>query len=63
MEIVLLVLGTWLLAALAIALLIGRFIRVADRRDRATTITASGMPVPTRETAHQVGAAEAQETA
>jgi hypothetical protein len=52
MEIVLIVLGVWLLASVAVALLVGRFLRVADRGERATTITASGMPVPTRETAH-----------
>jgi hypothetical protein len=63
MEIVLVVLGLWLLAALGIALLIGRFIRVADRRERGTTVTASGMPRSTRETVREVGAAEAQETA
>jgi hypothetical protein len=62
MEIVLVVLGAWLLAALGIALLIGRFIRVADRRERGTIVTAAGMPGSTRGT-REVGAAEAQETA
>ena len=63
MEIVLLVLGGWLLASLGIALLIGQFIRVADRREHATTITAFGLPRSTRETSRDVAAAEAQETA
>jgi hypothetical protein len=63
MEIVLIVLGAWLLASLAVALLIGRFLRVADRRERATTVTSSGMPLTTPETAHGSGAAEVHETA
>jgi hypothetical protein len=60
MEILALALGVWLLAAVAVALLIGRFLRVADRRERATTITAAGMPRSTRATARK---SEAQETA
>ena len=63
MEIVLVVIGAWLLASLAVALLVGRFLRVADRRERATTITASGVPRSTRETAREAGPAEGQETA
>jgi hypothetical protein len=63
MEIVIAVLGVWLIASLGIALLIGRFLRVADRRERATTVTAAGMPRPTRETARETGAAEVHETA
>jgi len=63
MEIVLVVLAVWLLVAVGIALLIGRFLRVADRRERATTVTASGLPRPTRETAGGTGAAEVHETA
>ncbi len=63
MEIVGLVLGVWLLAALGIALVIGRFIRVADRRERGTIITASGMPGPTGATAPETTGTEAQETA
>ena len=63
MEMVLIVLGVWLLASLAVALLIGRFLRVADRREGATIITASGLPGSTRETARDAGATGAQETA
>jgi uncharacterized membrane protein YecN with MAPEG domain len=63
MEFLALVLGVWLLAALGVALLIGRFIHVADRREHATIVTASGMPRSPRETAGEVGAAGAQETA
>jgi hypothetical protein len=62
MEIVLIVLGVWLLASLAVALLVGRFLRVADRGERAMTITASGMPVPTRKAARG-SAADVHETA
>ena len=61
MELVLILLGVWLLASLAVALLAGRFLRVADRRERATTITPSGIPTSTRETAR--GAGEVHETA
>ena len=58
---VLIVLGGWLLASLAVALLVGRFLRVADRRERATTVTESGRPRSPRETAR--GAGEVHETA
>ena len=63
MEIVLVVLAVWLVASLAAALLIGRFLRVADRRERATTITASGMPRSIRDTAVGSAASKAHETA
>ena len=63
MEILALVLGVWLLASLAVALLIGRFLRVADRRERATLLTASGMPGSARDRAREPETAEAQETA
>ncbi len=63
MEIVLIVLAVWLVASFALALLVGRILRVADRRERATTVTASGMPRPTRETLAGSGAAEVHETA
>ena len=58
MEILAVVLGVWVLAAVAAALLIGRFLRVADRRERATTITAAGMPQSTRATARKPKARE-----
>ncbi len=63
MEIVLAVLAVWLVVSIAVALLVGRFLRVADRGERATTVTASGMPRSTRETAAGSGAAEVHETA
>jgi hypothetical protein len=63
MEIALVVVGAWVLLSLSAALLIGRFLRVADRRERATTITASGMPKPARETARAADAAEVHESA
>jgi len=63
MEIVLVVLAVWLVASVAVALLVGRFLRVADRRERATTLTADGSPRSTRETAQASGAAEVHETA
>jgi hypothetical protein len=63
MDIVLVVLAVWLGASLAAALLVGRFLRVADRRERATRVTADGMPLPTRETATATGASEVHETA
>ncbi|MFC0680495.1 hypothetical protein ACFFGH_21900 [Lysobacter korlensis] len=63
MEIVLVVLAGWLVASLAVALLVGRVLRVADRRERATLVTADGMPRPTRETAAGAGTADVQETA
>jgi hypothetical protein len=59
METVLIILGVWLLASLAVALLVGRFLRVGGRRERATTITAAGASRSTRET----GGGEVHETA
>ena len=71
MDMVLIVLAVWLVVSLAVALLLGRFLRVADRRERATTITASGSPRSTRATratvrgsrAGDMGATEVHETA
>jgi hypothetical protein len=63
MEIALVVLGVWLVASLVVALLVGRFLRVADRRERATTVTAAGMPRATHETTFQSGADEVHGTA
>ena len=60
MDIVLVVLAVWLLVSLAAALLLARFLRVADRRERATTVTAAGMPRPTRETVLGAGAGAAE---
>ncbi len=63
MEIVLTVLGVWLLASLAVALFVGRLLRVADRRERATNVTGSGLPRATHEATHRTGSAEVHETA
>ena len=61
MEIALVVIGVWVVASLALALLLGRALRVADRREHATT--ASGQPRAPRETAVGSGADEVHETA
>lgn len=63
MEIVLVVLAVWLVASLTIAALVGRFLRVADRRERATVVTRDGIPLPTRATVTGSGTAEVHETA
>jgi hypothetical protein len=63
MEIALVVLGVWAVTSLAVALLLGRFLRVADRRERGTTVTAAGMPRATRGTTRDAGADEVHETA
>ncbi len=56
-------LAVWLVASLTVALLVGRFLRVADRRERATVVTANGLPLPTRATRATNGVAEVHETA
>lgn len=61
MEIALVVLGVWLVGSLALALLIGRALRVADRREHATT--TSGQPRAPRETALGSDVDEVHETA
>ena len=61
MEIALVVLGVWLVASLALALLIGRALRVADRREHATT--ASGQPRAPRETSLGSSVDEVHESA
>jgi hypothetical protein len=49
MEFVIAALGVWLVASLAVALLFGRVLRGADRRERRTTVT-DGSPVAMHQT-------------
>jgi hypothetical protein len=63
MEILLGVLAGWLAVSVAAAVLIGRLLSAADRRERATVITGIGMPRSTRETVSAADDVEVHETA